>query len=148
MSGIKQDMPPPGGFRPINFKRVPAVSVFGTFALFGGYVGMTAGALFLYYKNLESITKRELEVKGATLALYPMLLAERDRAMLKQLRINREEERELMKNVPGWKVGTWYGEPIILGGDPDKYICPTISEFYVHSSYKDVKKRAELSLWL
>ena len=27
--------------------------------------------------------------------------------------INREEERELMKDVPNWIVGTWYGEKVI-----------------------------------
>ena len=26
--------------------------------------------------------------------------------------MNREEERELMKDVPGWVVGTWYGEKV------------------------------------
>jgi NADH dehydrogenase (ubiquinone) 1 alpha subcomplex subunit 13 len=28
------------------------------------------------------------------------------------VRQNREFENELMKNVPGWKTGTWYGEPV------------------------------------
>ena len=94
------------------------------YALFGAYLGMTAGSFYLYYLNVKSVRSRELEMKGASLAIYPMLLAERDRAYLKQLRINREEERDLMKNVPGWKVGTWYGEPIYTGKDPDFLVEP------------------------
>ena len=31
---------------------------------------------------------------------------------LRQLRKNRDEENELMKDVPGWVTGTWYGEPL------------------------------------
>lgn len=113
-------------------------------ALIAGYLGMTAGAAFLYYLNVVSENKKDLEVRGASLAVYPMLLAERDRAFLKQLRINREEERELMKNVPGWKVGTLYGEPLLIGGDPNKLIEPKIQEYYVHSKYSDMKKRIEI----
>lgn len=115
--------------------------------MIAGFVGITAGSLYLYYLNYKSVFYRELEAKGASLALFPMLLAERDRAYLKQLRINREEERELMKNVPGWKVGTWYGEPIYRGGDPDKLVDPRIQEYYIHSSFKDMAKRCELILW-
>ncbi|KAL1490803.1 hypothetical protein ABEB36_013437 [Hypothenemus hampei] len=140
-------MPPPGGYRPISFKRVPPVSYFSGAAMIGGYIGMIAGAAYLYVQNCKAVTKRELETKGASLALYPMLLAERDRAFLKQLRINREEERELMKNVPDWKVGTWYGEPIYLGADKNTYFKPDIAEFYAHSSYEELKKRVDFRFW-
>lgn len=37
-------------------------------------------------------------------AILPMLLAERDREYLKQIRSNRDEESKLMANVEGWKV--------------------------------------------
>ncbi|CAG9768858.1 unnamed protein product [Ceutorhynchus assimilis] len=140
MAQIKQDMPPEGGYRPIHFKRIPCKTFFSGAAIIGGYVGMTAGAAYIYYLNYGAVFRRELEVKGGSLAIYPMLLAERDRAFLKQLRRNRDEERELMKNVPGWKVGTWYGEPVFVGPEADKFHNPSISEYYVHSSYKDMKK--------
>lgn len=26
--GIRQDMPPPGGYKPINYKRIPAATLF------------------------------------------------------------------------------------------------------------------------
>ena len=53
-----------------------------------------------------------LEDASAVAALEPMLLAERDRELLKQLRKNRAAEAELMKDVPGWEVGTWFGQPV------------------------------------
>lgn len=77
-----------------------------------------------------------------------MLLAEKDREYLKQLRRNRDEERELMKNVEGWKVGTWYGEPIYKTGKPDDPLFqPTLYEYYIHAPYKDIARRANMDLW-
>jgi len=32
--------------------------------------------------------------------------------MLRQLRKNRDDEEQLMKNVPGWVTGTLWGEPV------------------------------------
>lgn len=37
-------------------------------------------------------------------AILPLLMAERDREYLKQLRVNRDEESSLMANVEGWTV--------------------------------------------
>ncbi|CAH0559253.1 unnamed protein product [Brassicogethes aeneus] len=145
-STFKQDMPPEGGYKPIPYKRIPAKTFFSGWALIGGYLGMTAGAAYLYYLNCKAVHARELEARSASFAIYPMLLAERDRAYLKQLRKNREEERELMKNVEGWKVGTWYGEPIYKTEKPDTLQDQLYHEYYVHSSFKDYKKRAHLSL--
>ena len=31
---------------------------------------------------------------------------------MKQLYLNREEENELMKDVPGWVTGTYYGKKL------------------------------------
>lgn len=107
---------------------------------------MTAGAAYIYYLNCKAVHARELEARSASFAIYPMLLAERDRAYLKQLRRNREEERELMKNVEGWKVGTWYGEPIYQTKDPDTLNPQTYHEYYVHNSWKDYQKRGNLAL--
>ena len=39
-------------------------------------------------------------------------MAERDREYLRQLRKNRDYEAELMKDVPGWEVGTWFGQKV------------------------------------
>lgn len=63
-------------------------------------------------------------MRSAKISLLPLLFAERDREFLKQLRINRDEEAKLMKNVPGWEVGTWYGEPIFKTLPKDELIEP------------------------
>ncbi|XP_060524316.1 NADH dehydrogenase [ubiquinone] 1 alpha subcomplex subunit 13 [Cylas formicarius] len=141
---FKQDMPPPGGYGPINFRKVPAKRLLSGYAIFGGYVGITLGAFYLYTLNYKSVRARELEMKSASFAIYPMLLAERDRAFLKQLRRNRDEEADLMKNVEGWKTGTWYGEPIYQTLEPDTLIEPMAYEFFVHGNFKDFSKRALL----
>nr|CAH7756828.1 unnamed protein product [Callosobruchus chinensis] len=145
-TNYKQDMPPPGGYSSIPYKRVPARSFFSGWALIGGYLGMTAASGYLYFLNCKSVKIRELEMKCASFALYPMLLAERDRAYLKQLRRNRDEETDLMKNVEGWKTGTWYGEPIYHTKDPDSLVEPVYAEYYVHSSFKEFMKRPDVVL--
>lgn len=43
-------------------------------------------------------------MQSASNAILPLLWAERDRAFLKQVRRNRDEESKLMANVKGWKV--------------------------------------------
>ncbi|KAH7957196.1 hypothetical protein HPB52_015957 [Rhipicephalus sanguineus] len=55
---------------------------------------------------------------------------------LKQLKKNREEERELMKDVPGWEVGTYYGERLYKTISPDTHIDPFADEFFAHAEPK------------
>lgn len=43
-------------------------------------------------------------------AILPLLMAERDREYLKQIRRNRDEETNLMANVEGWKVSKFAAE--------------------------------------
>lgn len=56
------------------------------------------------------------------------------------MRENRDIENDLMKDVPGWKTGTWYGEPVYftLGDkwwDPTRYETMAHSEFNVSNRY-------------
>ena len=51
-------------------------------------------------------------MRSASLALEPLMLAERDREYLKQLRRNRDAEEKLMADVEGWEVGTFYGHKV------------------------------------
>lgn len=115
--------------------------------MIAGYLGITAGATYLFWLNYKKIHIQELEQRSSALAIVPILQAERDREMLKQLRRNRDEEAKLMANVEGWKVGTWYGEPIYTTVPEDTFVLPRIQEYYVHTAYKDYKTRANLSFW-
>lgn len=108
---------------------------------------MTAGAACLYALNYKQVLDEDIEQRSADFAIYPLLLAERDREYLKQLRRNRDSEAELMANVEGWKVGTWYGEPIFKTKPEDFLVEPRLYEFYAHADLKDYKKRAMLMFW-
>lgn len=72
--------------------------------MFAGYLGITAGAIYLYNLTYKQIVRDKIEMRSAKMAIYPMLLAERDREYLKQLRRNRDAEEKLMADVPGWEV--------------------------------------------
>ncbi|CAH0725042.1 unnamed protein product, partial [Brenthis ino] len=142
----KQDLPPPGGYKPIPFKRLPAKQYFSGYTMFAGYIGITAFALYLYNITNKNIRKNEIEMRSAKMAIYPMLLAERDREYLKQLRRNRDAETELMRDVPGWEVGTYYGERVYKNVPPDTLVEPIFHEYYAHSSPYEWFKRAYIKL--
>ena len=110
---FKQDLPPKGGYAPIDFKRIPARVVMGGKALIGGFiVYQSVMAYYLVKYRLPQTLARHREAQDFRLALTPLLLAERDRGYIKQLKANRAAEEDLMKDVEGWEVGTWYGEKV------------------------------------
>lgn len=111
------------------------------------YVGITAAGLYVYYLTHKEIERDRIEMRSGKHAILPLLVAERDREYLKQLRRNRDEEATLMANVPGWKVGTWYGEPIYKTKSADQFFDPTFKEFYVHTDTSAADKRANIKLW-
>lgn len=114
--------------------------------MFAGYFGITAFAMYLYSLNYKQILRDQIEMRSAKMAIYPMLLAERDRAYLKQLRKNRDAEAELMKDVPGWEVGTYYGEKVYKLLPPDTLVEPIFHEYYAHSRSWEWFQRAYLKL--
>jgi NADH dehydrogenase (ubiquinone) 1 alpha subcomplex subunit 13 len=50
------------------------------FSMILGYAAVTTGSLYLYYLNCKDVKRHEIEMRSSRLAMYPMLLAERDRA--------------------------------------------------------------------
>lgn len=107
----------------------PAPILFGVFT-----VAHFTGAYLVVYKQTPKVTRvsrqrsiskapkghfplslslqLKIEDQSARRAVEPVLLAERDREYLRQLRKNRDKEADLMKNVAGWEVGTYFGSPI------------------------------------
>lgn len=142
-----QDLPPEGGYNPISYKRVPLKPIFNLKFLVGTYLSVSAAAYYVYRLTKREIDREEVEMRSSTMVIIPVLLAERDREYLKQIRRNRDEEAELMKNVPGWVVGTWYGEPIYKTVPPNKWYGPSIYEFYGHTSDAEFRKRANIKHW-
>ncbi len=51
---------------------------------------------------------------------------------MKQLRANRDEERELMKDVEGWEVGKWKGEPVYWN-EVGRFPEVSADEYYAHA---------------
>lgn len=65
---------------------------------------------------------------------------------LKQIKRNMAEEKELMKNYPGWKVGTYLGEPIYKTVPEDEFIEPGHIEYFIHSHPSDFSLKSRLTL--
>ncbi|XP_035214724.1 NADH dehydrogenase [ubiquinone] 1 alpha subcomplex subunit 13-like [Stegodyphus dumicola] len=129
---FRQEMPPKGGYADITWKRVPLKSPLSGAKIFSAWLAVTVASYYVYGQCIRFRNKIRRENEEVTVALEPLLMAERDRIFLNQLRKNREEEAELMKNVPGWKVGTLYGEPLYKTVG-DNIIHPLGVEYYVHS---------------
>lgn len=142
-----QDLPPEGGYKPFNYKRVPLKPFLSTKLMIGGFLFISASAFYVYFLTDKEFLRDSVEMRSSRNVIMPVLIAERDRAYLKQLRRNRDDEAELMKNVPGWEVGTWYGEPIYKTRPRTTWIDPIMAEFYGQTADKYFFKRAHMALW-
>merc|ERR1712066_396439 len=143
----KQDLPPKGGYAPINYKRIPAKSVLNAPLIYGGlFASMVYGA-YQYKRGMRQVFKEEIEMRSASLAITPLMLAERDREYLKQLRKNRDAEEKLMSDVEGWEVGTFYGHKVYktLG---DQLPMVSMDEFYIHTNRSEFNKAGNAVKWL
>lgn len=135
------------GIHRLSLTRINSLfSILGK-SLWGIHLAISSGALYLFYLNYKKVERDQIEMRSAKFALMPLLFAERDREYLKQLRRNRDEEAKLMANVPGWEVGTLYGEKVFKSLPEDSFVDPSFREFYGHSTYKDAAKRAHIKLW-
>lgn len=134
---VVQDLPPPGGFGLISVERTLPRPLIRQSILFGIGVGVSIYG----FNHLAEWRKRyrilRIEQQEHYNAVHPFLVAEQERKYLMQLWRLREEERELMKDHPGWKLGTLYGEPIYKT-IPKGYIPPVpASEFAAHRPYDE-----------
>ncbi|XP_020628847.1 NADH dehydrogenase [ubiquinone] 1 alpha subcomplex subunit 13-like [Orbicella faveolata] len=102
---VKQEMPPKGGYPPIEFARnIPKRGPSGVALFIGGATVMAFG----FYKVIMGNRQRcELlkEQRYARIGVLPLLQAEHDRSCLRLLKENEELEAQIMKDVPDWKVG-------------------------------------------
>ncbi|XP_011870486.1 PREDICTED: NADH dehydrogenase [ubiquinone] 1 alpha subcomplex subunit 13 [Vollenhovia emeryi] len=141
-----QDLPPKGGYGPIQTERVKLRSILGAKSTIGLFVGTSVVGFYLYYLNHKLVRHQEVEKRSARMAIFPALIAERDRSVLKQMRRNRDAEGELMKNVDRWEVGTYYGEPIFYLDNENHYREPLFWEHFAHSDPSKVRERYERHL--
>eukprot|EP00898_Chlorokybus_atmophyticus_P005621 jgi/Chlat1/605/Chrsp103S01026 len=102
---ILQDGPPPGGFPAVKYGRsIPnkgphGVTLFTATAILMGYG--------LYRVGLCNRERRALQQEklAARVSIMPYLQAEEDARYVEKRKRQIELEAEIMRNVPGWKVG-------------------------------------------
>jgi len=134
-----QDMPPKGGYSKINFARVPAKKLFTGIQVIVGVLACHYAAVYTRMNITKPMLRRnEIEMRSATIALYPFMRAERDRRELLQMSKNRDAEAELMKDVEGWEVGRWEGQPIFKTVAENDWVEPIFEEHYAHSHPSDL----------
>ncbi|XP_067872139.1 NADH dehydrogenase [ubiquinone] 1 alpha subcomplex subunit 13 [Heterodontus francisci] len=120
---VKQDLPPPGGYGPVDYKRnIPRRGVSG-YSMFGIGLGVLIFGYWKLFRWNKERRRLQIEDLEARIALLPLLHAEQDRRTLRQLRENLEEEAKIMKDVPGWKVG----ESVY---NIDRWFTPTVEELF------------------
>ncbi|KAK6505279.1 hypothetical protein TWF481_007188 [Arthrobotrys musiformis] len=105
---MSQDLPPTGGYGPIQYRRNlpprgfrPSFYVFATLAICSwGFYRVIDG-------NQE---KRELlrEKRWARIHLTPVMQAEEDRDMVRRVWAGERREELLMQDVKDWKFGSVY----------------------------------------
>ncbi|XP_054006317.1 NADH dehydrogenase [ubiquinone] 1 alpha subcomplex subunit 13 [Hylaeus anthracinus] len=142
-----QDLPPKGGYAPYQIERINLRTVIGGKTGIALFYAATFGGFYLYYLNHKYVTRNKIEMRSSRLALQPMMEAERDRALMKHMRRLIEEEADVMKNVPGWEVGTFFGEPIYYTVPEDEYIEPLLSDLIVFSNPEDYRIRVSGNLY-
>ncbi|KAI9638823.1 GRIM-19 [Dioszegia hungarica] len=103
--GFRQDMPPPGGYESIKYKRNLPIRGPGGVVIFGAVAAVCA---FGFWRvGMGNLEKRELQREQAWSRIYlvPLILAEQDRDAYRRNQAALAREKEIMKDVPGWEVG-------------------------------------------
>lgn len=141
-------MPPPGGYAPIRWERVPQKKLLNGWYCLGIYV---LGTIWGTYKVLawkHYLRKIDVEKHDTFLAMQPFIRAEQDRGLLRQIWENREEETKLMKNHEGWSVGTLYGDPIFKTKKKEAFPEYSFPELYIHRPFSDHWEYAWPDQWI
>ena len=63
-----------------------------------------------------------------------------DNRFLRQIRHNRNVERDLMKNVPDWEVGTLWGSKVYKTIPDNSLPNVSLREFYAHRSLTEIRE--------
>merc|ERR1712224_46349 len=117
----KQDLPPPGGYAKLEWKRNLPSRFIGGARLMAAGVGVMAYGWYWVIIGMRQTRELRREADIARLSLLPLLFAEEDRTLLKMVKRNQLQEAEIMKDVPGWTPG----ESVYNAGrDNDRWVKP------------------------
>jgi hypothetical protein len=92
--------------------------------------------------------KLDVEKYDTYIAMQPFIRAEQDRALLRQIWSNREQERQLMKDHEGWKVGTLYGEPLQKSRPKEAFPEYSFGELMIHRPYREMFEHCWPDAWI
>lgn len=132
-----QDMPPPGGFGSINIERTFGRPWVRQGLLFIAMAALSINGINFIREFRKKLRILRIEQMEHYIAAEPFLIVEQERKFLSHLYNLREDERELMKDHPGWKVGTLYGEPIFKTLPKDVIPPIAVVDFTGHRTYSE-----------
>ncbi|CAD5206214.1 unnamed protein product [Bursaphelenchus okinawaensis] len=141
--GYRQDLPPEGGYRKFNWERTYARKLFRPIIVIPVISAACTYGVYQTWSQQRQLITRKFEDTDLHTAMEPFLKAERDRKYLKTVKRNFELEEEIMKDVPGWQTGTWYGEPVYFTMG-DKWWDLSHYEMFAHVWHK---KKYDEMLW-
>lgn len=102
---VLQDGPPPGGFPPVRYsRRIPSKGP-GAIAVFLASFGIISYGMYQVGQGNKYRSQLKREKFAARSAILPLIQSEEDERFVKAWKEYLEEEAEIMKDVPGWKVG-------------------------------------------
>ncbi|KAJ7591675.1 B16.6 subunit of GRIM-19, NADH:ubiquinone oxidoreductase [Mycena floridula] len=101
----RQDMPPPGGFETVKYKRNMSMRGPSGFVFFAGLCLVTGYGFYRVGKGNNEKRELQREKVWSRIHLVPLLMAESDRHLHGLREASVAREKEIMKNVKGWEAG-------------------------------------------
>lgn len=125
-----QDMPPAGGYAPVQFRRnLPARGPRPAYYLLA-FLGVTAYGWYRYLGCRVELRELEREKTWARIGLMPLIAAEKDRELVRQRAIFREREQSIMKDSSTWNV-----DESIYETDLGKSLPPSFYPIYPQKNH-------------
>jgi len=101
----RQDMPPPGGFEAIKYKRNLPLKGPSGLVMFLGVMGVTSFGMYRVLQGRAEQRELKREKIWSRIHLTPLLIAEADRDAYRREQAALSREKAIMKDVPGWVPG-------------------------------------------
>jgi len=101
----RQDMPPPGGFEAIKYKRNLPLKGPSGLVMFLGVMGITSFGMYRVLQGRAEQRELKREKVWSRIHLTPLLIAEADRDAYRREQAALAREKAIMKDVPGWEPG-------------------------------------------
>lgn len=100
-----QDMPPRGGYPKIQINRITGPRGPPGWLLFAGAIGAYVYGMIELSKTAKEYKYNRYEARESRMGLHAFFNAEEDRYNQAKIMRSDAAEAEIMKDVPGWKVG-------------------------------------------